>query len=421
MRSRTRSIRSIAVGLALIAAPALYSQDHVFISPRPAEASDVLTPKAASGPCSLTPAVPTYLTEGPTDPVLHAPSIGTLRAVMLFVDFPDAVANETTPALFDRAVTAGRRWFAETSNGRFNVDVTPVHRWYRMPLPSSAYGLNNSLAFDLMHRYMSDAISLANAEIDFSNYDAVFVISSAGAQLPRSPTFLGYPGDGVPVDGKDMRWGIAFGNDLREPQFGEHILIHEVQHILGLPDLYLFSQPYPDFLRPAGGWDVMSLIRTAPHNLAWHKWKLGWLDTSAIHCASSTAEVVLTPLSSPSGTKAIVVKKDSDTALVAELRRPVGEEARLCDSGLLVYTVEASVAHGSGPIQVHSAGTGEDVDTIFRCGPKYNATFDLRAGKHSRYSDGEVAFEIVRASAQEMVVRVVFQPEAASRRRPARR
>ncbi len=101
----------------------------------------------------------------------------------------------------------------------------------------------------------------------------------------------------------------------------------------------------------------MSLIRTAPHDLAWHKWKLGWLDTSAIYCATSTAEVVLTPISTSPGTKAIVVKIDADTALVAELRRQTGADSRLCDSGLLVYTVEASVASGAGPVQVHSAGT----------------------------------------------------------------
>ncbi len=393
-------------------------QQHVFVSPQPAGASGVSSTTAASGPCSLMPASPTFLTEGPTDTRLHAPSTGTLRAVMLFVDFPDAVANEETAILYDRAVTFTRAYFDETSGEAFSLDVTPIHRWFRMPLPSATYGFKN-LTFALMRAYLREVVTQADADVDFSGYDAIFVVSSSRAQIPFSPTFLAFPGRGVTADNRELRWGVTFGNDLRTERWGEYILAHEVLHILGLPDLYLFALQGPERFRVAGGWDIMSFIRTAPHGLAWHKWKLGWLDTDSIECVTSTREVILAPVSGTSGTRAIVVKRDSDTAIVAEVRRRTGADSRLCDSGLLVYTVDASIGSGEGPVRVHSAGTGEDSATIEICGPIYDATYDLRAGKLPRYADAAVAFEIMRIEGDQIVVRVVT--ESGPRRRPARR
>ncbi|HEX9986079.1 MAG TPA: M6 family metalloprotease domain-containing protein [Thermoanaerobaculia bacterium] len=392
---------------------------HVFVSPggprMPLRA-------LAAGDCTIAPRFPNFLTEGPADPELHAPSTGTMRAVMLFVDFSDAPSAELTQTLYDTIVPKTQEWFAEVSNGRFNVEVTPMHGWRRMPLPSSTYGFD-SLTFEKQKRYLLDAVNTADVDVDFAPYDTLLVVSSAAAKIPVSPTYLAYPGAGVPTaDGREFRWGVTFGNDIRVAQWGEYILAHETQHMLGLPDLYRFSpQIFPDYLHDAGGWDVMSWIRPAGHAMAWHKRKLGWIDDTQIACAKGPLfEATLTPVSSPTGTKAIVVRIDDDTAIVAELRRPIGADARLCDSGLLVYTVDASTFTGSGPVKVLSGGNGAVPATMNVCGPIYDATYDIRNGKLTRVThDGVITFELLSATESEARVRVV-RPLATKRRSAGR-
>ncbi|HEX7150486.1 MAG TPA: M6 family metalloprotease domain-containing protein [Thermoanaerobaculia bacterium] len=416
MGSAERALRAVLLSC-LLTTP-LFAQyentPHVFVSP----GGPRMPIRAQAGDCSIAPRFANFLTEGPTDRELHAPSVGTMRAVMLFVDFPDAPSAEQTQTLYDTIVPKSQEWFAEVSHGRFNVAVTPVHGWRRMPLPSTSYGFD-SLTFEKQKKYFLDAIALTDADVDFSPYDTLLVVSSAAAKIPVSPTYLAYAGAGVPTaDGRELRWGVTFGNDVRVQRWGEYILAHETQHMLGLPDLYRFTnQIFPNFLRDAGGWDVMSWIRPGAHAMAWHKRKLGWIDETQIACAQGPRfEATLTPTATDGGVKAIVVRVDDDTAIVAELRRAIGADARLCDSGLLIYTVDASTLTGFGPVKVLNGGNGEAPAVINECGPIYDATFDIRNGKLTRVTaDGTITFELVSVSDSEARVRVL-RPLATKRR-----
>ncbi|HEX7828374.1 MAG TPA: hypothetical protein VF787_01900, partial [Thermoanaerobaculia bacterium] len=168
----------------------------------------------------------------------------------------------------------------------------------------------------------------------------------------------------------------------------------ETLHMLGLPDLYRYGVPgFPDAFRDAGGWDHMSWLRPAAHVLAWHKRKLGWIDESQVVCAQSTRDVALDANASNEGVKAVLVQIDADTMLVAELRKPVAFDARLCDSGVLVYTVDASASSGNAPVTVEAASLEEGAD-LFRCGPKHAATFDVRAGKLATFTHPAATIEV---------------------------
>ncbi len=380
----------------LIAAAALSLAPHVFFGgdPPPRMASHATLP-----PCSIVAPTRNFLTEGPVDEALHAPSIGTMRAVMLFADFPDAPATESTSALFETIAPESQEWLRETSHGRFTLDVTPVHRWYRMPLPSPSYGLAIP-TFALQRAYAEELVKLADADVDFSAYDTILIASPPAAAIPNSPTFLAYPGAGIRTNEKELRWGVTFGNDVRVPQWGGRILAHETLHMLGLPDLYRFGFGYPEAFRDAGGWDHMSWLRPAAHVLAWHKRKLGWIDESQVVCAQTSMDVALHANAANDGVKAVLVQIDADTMLVAELREPVAFDARLCDRGVLIYTVDASTYTGNGPVVVQSIGA-QDNST---CGPKFDATFDLRDGKLATFTHPTATLEVHADD----VVRVVF-------------
>lgn len=386
----------------LLAAAALALAPHVFVGgePRPAVHA------AANGPCDIRSANAVFLTEGPTDVSLHVAATGTLRAVMLFADFPDAPATETTAALFDTIVPETQQWLAEVSHGRLTLDVARIDRWYRLPLTSGAYGLEQP-SFASQRAYAEELVKLAESDVDFTPYDVLLIASPPGARIPLSPTFLAYEGSGIRTNEREIRWGVTFGTDVRVANWGGRILAHEVGHMLGLPDLYRFGALlFPDFIRDAGGWDLMSWIRPGAHDLVWHKRKLGWIDESQIVCATRSVDVDLHASASAEGPKAVIVPLDEDTALVAEVRKPVARDAFLCDSGVLVYTVDAATATGQGPVVVHPAGSGEDPTSTNRCGPRYDATFDVRAGKPSRYATHDLSIEVLESTETGARVRV---------------
>src|SRR4029077_19340720 len=123
----------------------------------------------ASNPCVLRSAAqftlgPTYYTDRPK-------SAGNLKALLMFVDFSDALGTENTTALYNALAPPFERWYAGNSRGKVTISVTPVHKWYRMPKPSSTYNFSRGLTFDLHKTYITDALTAGDAEIDYSQYD----------------------------------------------------------------------------------------------------------------------------------------------------------------------------------------------------------------------------------------------------------
>ncbi|HEU5107586.1 MAG TPA: hypothetical protein VFT95_03335, partial [Micromonosporaceae bacterium] len=116
----------------------------------------VATPVAAadvSGPCAL-PNTGANLSEGPTNWANFVRPVGRVSAVTIFVDFPDTPATEPTATDYANLVPGGPQWFATSSYGRLTLDVTPVHRWFRMPQPSTAYGFQRGLSFATHRTYI---------------------------------------------------------------------------------------------------------------------------------------------------------------------------------------------------------------------------------------------------------------------------
>lgn len=345
--------------------------------------------------------------EGPTDFNLDLHATGELKAVMIFVDFPDAPASETTSSLYDLLVPNAVHWYGEVSYGRLSLNVTPLQKWFRMPRPSTAYSFARGLSFDDHRAYIADAVAASDQDIDFSRYQIVYVVASKDSAVPLSPAFRSYAGSGVAADGSEVLHAVTFGADIREARqdYGAHIVIHETGHLFGLPDLYEVQIPELfESLRTVGGWDPMSWVAPGAHFLAWQKWKLGWLDPSQIACLTEAGslEATVTPLESPGGLKAVVISTAASTAYVVEVRRPIGEDSRLCDKGVLVYTVDATVASGFAPVRIKPAQSGFDLARIVQCGPLYDAAFDVG----SKFREDGVSVEVLSASGNDYRLRV---------------
>ncbi len=367
--------------------------------------------------CNLDRGTNTYLSEGATDFRLHPASTGTLRVAVIFVDFPDAPADESAEVLYNSFMPGAVSWFDRASFGRFAFAPQPVFRWFRMPLPSTSYAWNT---FQSHRIYVNDAIGVANQDVDFAGTQAVYVVSSKGAKFPISPTMLGNPGSGVMADGVEFRLGVTFGNDIRgtRASYGTHVAVHETLHILGLPDLYSFDGgSFANFHRFVGGWDIMGWVSPGANLLAWHGRKLGWLDQSQMLCVSGgVTTATLSPVETSGGVKAISARLSNSRSLVIEHRSLTGLDAGLCDQGLLVYTVDASTKSGAGPVQVVAAADGADNAQISRCGVKYAAPFDIGPGEIPTYIDPSgIRIEVLGRNAAGMEVRVSY-PGSARRR-----
>jgi uncharacterized protein (TIGR03437 family) len=147
----------------------------------------------------------------------------------------------------------------------------------------------------------------------------------------------------------------------------------------------------------------MGFIRFGAHFTAWQKRKLGWLLRDEFDCVTARSRYVeLSPLEGTRGVRGLAVQTSPSRAVVAEIRRPLGHDARLCDQGLLVYTVDSQIASGSGPLVVQRAVPDTGAARTQQCGPAHNATYNTAAsGKPNMFRDpvSGVTFEILVATA----------------------
>ena len=341
----------------------------------------------------------TEMNEGTTNSSLPVrPDEGQMRAVMLFVDFPELHGTESMTALYERLVPAARRWFKEVSYDRLRLDVTPVMRWYRMPRRIGSYDLADGISWKEHYDYIGDAVRAADADVDFSPYQIVYVVAPKGSGIERSPAFHAYQGSGIKADGNELRAGATFFEDTRfSARYAANVLIHETGHVLGLPDLYDVPDPvYWRLFRFAGGWDMMSWNDPGAHFLAWNKWKLGWLDSSQLTCLDGPGELTttITPLELAGGLKAVVVPMSATSTYVIEARKKLGEDSGLCETGVLVYSVDSVVRGGYGPIRVRPAQRDTSSELVDRCGPLYNAPFDKAKGEVATFQDPTAGFSV---------------------------
>jgi hypothetical protein len=307
--------------------------------------------------------------EGANNPELMPPTVGRLRILALFVDFPDARETRDPAVQYADAAESVARWYDTVSYGRLRIDIELFPRWLRLEHPTSYYFNGRfSDVFD-------EAVRAADPEVDFSRFDAVYLTPSGGPD----GGWISIAADPIRADEETPHaWGW---NPLENG-------IHETGHVLGLPDLYVSGVAW-SFYR----WDVMAGGSRPSGLYAWHRWKLGWLDPAQIACLTGRGrvEATLTPVETAGGMKAVIVRSGR-AAYVAEVRRRIAEDATICKTGVLVYEVDLTGARR--PIWLRAARPDGRAATG-GCGGRWRAPFDLGRGQVSRVTVGGVRFQLV--------------------------
>jgi len=293
-------------------------------------------------------------------------STGDVTATVVMVDFPDAPASMTPTDAFAR-ISPSADVFKEMSYGKLNYTFKPQLKWYRMSKNSSDY-VAGGWTFIKHRDYITEAAKLADADIDFSKTDSLIILANPDARGMgySGPAFAAIRKSGITLDGKYISNGATSAYDLND--WKSIWLNHEVTHTLGLVDLYAFTQSNPanrhDNLRYTGEFSYMgfsSYESNAPSLLAFERWNLGWINDSQINCLKDVKSTILiSPVQTSGGVKAVIIPISRTKALVIESRRASGIDKNIAKSGVLVYVVDSSIQSGQGPIKVFPSDVSSD-------------------------------------------------------------
>ena len=300
-----------------------------------------------------------------------ATSVGTLNAFMLFVDFSDNIAKDTTQSLYDFFVPQAAEWYKNSSYGRLKFNVTAdLSRFHRMPKPSSSYNWNRGFSGATHSAYIREAIDAymeANNKTSFRMTDVLYVIpTSSVVNPPISATYVAEVRSSSGI--RFAKTAVTLGpNAFKVWKY--KVINHETGHTMCLSDLYKENPSGGASLHEyVGGFDIMgNILAVSPDYFAYHKWKLGWLLDSQVDCVTKSGITTHTVsaievLGNATDTKAVVIKRSRNSALIAEVRSRLGNDAKGCAVGVLLYTLSTNASTGSIKVidtTPNSGGCGE--------------------------------------------------------------
>lgn len=235
------------------------------------------------------------------------PSLGALKILVFYIDFPDYPLWYGTDELQFRLFTDGDdnvdyrslHWFySQSSYGNVSIEGTVFH--FQAPHERSYYHPNDNNHYDYedarrVELLSEAATALDQTGMDFSQFDndhdgtidyyAAIWTGPHGDWMSYwwemcFPSYtLNLNFDGVSFLGSTFSWNWEqqysfYGWPLNLPHYTPTLFIHETGHAFGLPDLY----DYDDTVGPDGGDGGMDMM---DHNWGDHncfsKYVLGWL------------------------------------------------------------------------------------------------------------------------------------------------
>jgi M6 family metalloprotease-like protein len=275
-------------------------------------------------------------------------STGRVRIGVLFVDFADSAAIDTTETFLKRYSPEFETFYRKLSYGRLEVELIPVQGWLRMSKASTFYRLGRGEGGWLeFSTFLEEAIRRGASGVETTTWDGFIVLANTSKMFSSS---LSPPPGFAVLDAGGKRWanGVLHGT---EDGHGVTTLIHEFGHNLGLLDLY----PYTGTgFRYTGEFSLMGNVwGSAPELFGWERWTLNWLDNAQIIChIGGRLRAYLSPISSDGGQKIIVSPISESKALVVEVRRRFGYDKIVVKEGPLIYLVDTSFGGGYGTIKI---------------------------------------------------------------------
>ncbi len=286
-----------------------------------------------------------------------------LRAVMVFVDFPNCPASElhnrygSFDYYYDALAVEGLEFFKKASFGKMNFTIDKVDKWFRMPLPDYDYHMARVMEGKDHRHYIEEVVKLTEDEVDYRKYDMLYIVPPKSAvNVPYSPTMCARNvSDIITKYGARVGLAVTVGQDMH-PRRGK-LLVHETGHMTGMPDYYTYHPEEGETpFAHCGGWDVMGWIEgLAPDFLGYGKWRYGWFDDDQVEVFTEKGayEHFITPVELEKGNKLAVIPIDEHSGYVVESRRGLALDAALEDrQGVLIYYVNGYKGSGDGCLTI---------------------------------------------------------------------
>ena len=310
--------------------------------------------------CKLAKIVQEPLTAGfPREPSLM-PSTGKVRILFLFVDFPDNPSTSSTKKFADNYFTTAKKFLEDLSYGRMTPELTVSSKVFRINKNSASYKMFTDGQGD-GSGLVQDALSAADSEIDFNNFDLVTVVPPENTKNINTSGALTGGAESFKTKEKNFPSAIFIGknklSDFTKPGFGWSFYAHEFGHVLGIthPFKYMEGKPGPI-------WDLMGNGGTSvPELIGWHRFILNWLGEKEIVCLTKESkgsfEQILKPLNSKElGKKLLITPLSATQALVVEVRRQTSfDKLTPNETGVLVYLVDVTKGDDQGIITIISS------------------------------------------------------------------
>jgi M6 family metalloprotease-like protein len=319
---------------------------------------------------------------------LHPDAYGPHSIIILLVEFPDVKHAMSPEEVQNDVFQTLNRYYTEVSYNLTWITGHVTVEWKILPQPSTYYDLatvtSGGWSKGRAVEIIKDSIYVWDSEVDFSQFDYVFIATAGDATWSYTEISMQLPTS----DNAMLTQAVVIGRlGARE---GWKVAAHELGHIFGLPDLYSYPIAYsgPSDWREAavfvGPWDLMSRSDERPHIGAWGKIKLGWITPDRVFelLPRQQGAATVDPLERLSpGIQAIIIYLNSTTYFVIENRERVGFDAVLPDQGVLIsYVDENRYWRGTGPVVVQDANPSS--------GPRWqlpHATFGVETGQHNLF------------------------------------
>jgi M6 family metalloprotease-like protein len=267
-------------------------------------------------------------------------SFGVIKAVMIYVSFND-VNPSGEPIAESKAMTMEfAKFLKENSYGKVSVDFTIPNKYFKISKDSSTYKMNTWNS-GMPRSYLDDAIAAANDEVDFSQFDLIFVIPPESiTEIVYGPAFAESGNYAIVTDGARITSAAVAGADSRNPKVMLSPWVwmaHETGHLFG------FIHPYSNVTGLAPYWDLMFWDVGGPGYFGWNRFVVGWIEDDRVFCGSRNSKFtsLIAPLSSSNSEKNLIVIPDANnSAIVIENRRATTfDKLKIDEEGIVVYQV----------------------------------------------------------------------------------